>query len=396
MDVFPETLWVKKDNKNLETEKLEKALRIAVDEATFYLKFSDLEFDGEFRKPKCQTLKAEQFRKDYLKKQMGLIKIKARVNLPHKVAKQLNDVLRETLEEFIDSETDKIGHVFLVDKCFSHSRLKPRPNGLADIEFQSQISDFASSLVRVAAINGIDETVSLLETWKLGKPINMYLCTVLNGLSGSSFYSHDQGLQIVPLSLPLSELPRLPLMGDTEPIDYLGMSLLKVQISASPVLFKPKPDRKENIVHTSSKLTNFEFIYAALSLLANRYISPSFFWYEYSDASAFSQGIKQIWGIPGENRLKKISWKEIHRDYPKEELTLIPKDDSPPPNLDDKKLDKIINALYPNDKHLIPLSRWHRSMRTKARLEDRFIDLRIALEALYIRGIRQELKYRLY
>lgn len=80
--------------------------------------------------------------------------------------------------------------------------------------------------------------------------------------------------------------------------------------------------------------------------------------------------------------------------------TITPSDDEAPQSLDDGELRRIIDSLPLADTKLrIAVDRWRRSKFPGARLEDRFIDLRIALEALYLKDFAnehsQEMRFRL-
>ena len=80
--------------------------------------------------------------------------------------------------------------------------------------------------------------------------------------------------------------------------------------------------------------------------------------------------------------------------------TITPSDDAPPLCLDEEELLRIVEALRSADRKLrIAVGRWRRSKRPEARLEDSYIDLRIALEALYLKDFdderSQEMRFRL-
>ena len=330
----------------MELDNLKKALGEAVKKAKFYTESTGIAFGGNLRPTvRHDDLSSREFRQDYFERWDKRAKFFASVNVPEPTMTNLTCSLKESLREFILPGTDEIGHVFPVDGRFPR-RTHIHENGLVDKEFQTPISEFAPLLVRVAAVNGVNETVLLLDSWMKGESIKIQLCTVLNGLPLDSPLALDSDILIEPLPLKISELPRLPLLKDTRPFDYLGMSLLKVQITSSPVLFRPDP-KKESIVATKYKRDNIniETIFTALSLLSNKHVSPSFFWHEYPDASAFNLGIQNIW-TSGENRLKPISWKQVKHNFEKQELELTPMDDTPPPKLDVKRLGQIFRSSY--------------------------------------------------
>ena len=79
---------------------------------------------------------------------------------------------------------------------------------------------------------------------------------------------------------------------------------------------------------------------------------------------------------------------------------ITPKDDATPDSVDPRQVDATIEALQgANRKLKIAVDRWRRSMAEDAELEDRYIDLRIALEAIYLKDFAnehsQEMRFRL-
>ena len=81
-------------------------------------------------------------------------------------------------------------------------------------------------------------------------------------------------------------------------------------------------------------------------------------------------------------------------------ITITPSENAPPLCLDEEELLRLVEALRHADRKLrIAVGRWRRSKRSEARLEDSYIDLRIALEALYLKDFdderSQEMRFRL-
>ncbi len=75
-------------------------------------------------------------------------------------------------------------------------------------------------------------------------------------------------------------------------------------------------------------------------------------------------------------------------------------DDATADSVDPREVDSTIDALLgANRKLKIAVDRWRRSMAEDAKLEDRYIDLRIALEAIYLKDFinehSQEMRFRL-
>ena len=98
----------------------------------------------------------------------------------------------------------------------------------------------------------------------------------------------DIGLAISEISVQYrrTELPRLPNRNHFSGRDYLGLTVLSLAITASPALFRPKPDGTEAAVrsHTPTDI-DIDVVCDAFSLQANRHLSQSFLWTEYEDAA---------------------------------------------------------------------------------------------------------------
>ena len=190
----------------------------------------------------------------------------------------------------------------------------------------------------------------------------------------------------MPLALSTADLPRLPTRRDAAPRDYLGLSLLTVQLSAAPALFRPGPDARDGRVHASSgDGVNFDLLCGALSLQANDHVSAGSIWHEYPDAAPFCLATNETWGPVGDNRLRARDMARSSHDLSAGAVTITPSKDAPPLCLDEEELLRIVDALRRADRKLrIAVGRWRRFMRSWVRLEESYIDLRIALEALYL------------
>ena len=384
----------------MEVDTLTNALSAALDEAAFDLERTSTTSDGESGQTSRQRVSAERFRETYLHENDRSVKLYARANVPDAAMTRLVDALRRTLGQFIHPDTDRIGHAFPVDGS-DYGKTTLRADGLIDEESHSPLREFACALVRAAAVMGIKEAVGLLVGWKSGEPVDLRMCTVLSGLPLAAPLTPRRDIRIVPLSLSTAELPRLPARRDTAPRDYLGLSLLSVQLSASPALFRPVPDTDQGSVRSCSiDGVNFDLLSEALSLQANDHVSTGFVWHEYPDTAPFCLTTKVIWGPVGDNRLRRRDMKSESHNHQTGAITITPSDNAPPLRLDEEELLRIVEALRHADRKLrIAASRWRRSKRSEAGLEDSYIDLRIALEGLYLKDFNdersQEMRFRL-
>ncbi len=381
-------------------ETLRNALSTVVGEAAFDLECAEIAYDGRAGRPSSQSVSAADLRTIYHREKDRSVKLYANARAPDASMAMLADALRRALEQFVHPDTDKIGHAFPVDGS-DYSRETFRSDGLLDCESWSPVSKFAGALVRAAAIMGVEKALGLLAAWKSGKAVRLRMCAVLNGLPLNAPVSPHDDIRIVPLPLTTAELPRLPVRRDVALQDYLGLSLFTIHLSASPALFRPDPGAREGSVRCSAAAgVNLDLACEALSLHTGGHVSPSFAWHEYPDAAAFCLEESGTWGPCGDDRLRRRHWKELSHDLHTGVAAITPSEQEPPLCPDEEELRWITKALPGADKELrIALDRWHRSMHPGARLEDRYIDLRVALEALYLKEFdderSQEMRFRL-
>ena len=366
-----------------EMNDLNEALAAVLNEANF-----DIEY-GRTGRHVQRGLGAGQLRETCFRPEEQALHRRARVNAPEALMAQLVSKLRLTLEHVIDPETDKIGHAFPTETP-SDSRLTARPDGLYNIEFASLLPDFATAVVHASAIIGVEKTTELLEAWKRGEPVRIHMSTVLNNLFLTASLSPRDDVQVVPLALTTSQLPRVPTTGSIAAKHYLGLTLLKLEISASPALFRPNADERGTVESRSAEGINLDLLCEALSLQANRYVSRAHLWHDHQDAAAFRLAIPDSW-FQGGDRLERIHWTRESRDHRTGAVTVAPHDDVSLVGLEQDQLRDTLEALRLADKQLrIAVDRWRRSTRRYVRPEDAYIDLRIALESLYLKDFVNE------
>ena len=241
----------------------------------------------------------------------------------------------------------------------------------------------------------------LLTAWAGGTPVSYRVCTVLNGVTLSEPVETQEGIRLVPLPLTTNRLHRMPFTMGATPQDCLGLTLLTLQLSASPALFRPDSNAQEQAVRSlGADDTDFDLVCEGLSLQGNCHVSWSVLWNDYLDATPLCLGIRDSWG-GSSSGLQQLPHKG-RQDSPSGEVTIQPADYVNPQRLDGEKLSHTLKGLRAADKKLrIAVRRWRRSKDAEnlMSLVDQFIDLRIALELLFLRGSRngrdQEMSFRM-
>ena len=381
-------------------ERVIEALKPILAETRFdiqyreYARFSPA--DGS-RRGSLREATANQLREVYGQEIEGRnVQVSVRQQAPEELMLDLLAVLQDELELFIDPGTGRIGHTFPIEGG-SAVTMTGTGGGLYRFEHHSELRDFARALVQAAALMGVQSATGTMAAWCQGEPVEVRMATVLNGLLLSEIVAPRGDIELVPLGLSTAQLPSVLMFQGDDAVHYLGLTLLRLTLRASPAVFRPHTDGNEGTVRSrSANRVDLELVRDALSLVTNRYVALSRVWLEYPGAWGFRLSGPTF--TFGTDRPKPMQWKEMSSGAGPTVITL--KDDSTPDSVDPRQVDANIEALQgANRKLKIAVDRWRRSMAEDAELEDRYIDLRIALEAIYLKDFAnehsQEMRFRL-
>ena len=338
----------------------------------------------------------------------------AEPHIPDELLSQLNNYLRSLLKEYITSgyrrlgfaqaqEMDFIGHAFPIDERRSPISSTPLewrellycPNyfDLAYISRVSTVADFIKGVIKGAAVLGSERVTHLLSDWLEGKPVKYRTSAILNGPPIKASLKPFDGVHIEPLPLSSNRLDaRLPRYREKEAnavFDYLGRTLVSIDSEVKPALFRPetRPSAQDIQVKPIGGV-NIATVCQALSLESDGYVDAGFYWNDYQELDAFSLGVDETTWSMGNARVRRWSspviWRtELFTDI----ATLEFKRDRPMLELSETELIRTLSALKSlknSDNTRIAVSRWVKSKDSYEQLADRFIDLRIALECLYV------------
>ena len=295
--------------------------------------------------------------------------LRAQPKIPDRPLGDLTMVLRKHLENYVVD--DRIG------------------NGLAlivgGVTVVRPLADYAQDLVRAAAFLGPERVAHLVTGWARDQPLPYHTCMVLSGLSIDKPMFMDGGIRFSTLSKSSDTLANeLPFLVDFDLgiMNLAGATKVAIECQDSPVLFRPGPlpETQTTTYGSSSSFLYSEFC-EALSLAYNHRVSWVITWRDFGDLTIFGNGT-------GSGYTTGPDTSSDFRTYPGE------------PPMSQEQLDYAGSLLTkrrnnPNPALDIPLHRWMSSKRPSASLADRFIDLRIALESLYLKEGGPELSFRL-
>lgn len=242
------------------------------------------------------------------------------------------------------------------------------------------IPEYVRYLVRAAALLGAERVARLLAEWAMGEPLRYRTCMVLSGLSIDGPMSVDGGFRFTTLPRSSDTLANeLPFGVDFHLgiMNLAGATKVEIETRDSPVLFRPGALPE---IQTETFGSRDDFLYAdfceALGLACNRRVSWVISWRAFGDLAVFGSGVPSGHAAGpdaiGDATAPPTSQEQL--DHAGQILTTIRQDADLPLR--------------------VSMHRWMSSKRSTT-LADRFIDLRIALESLYLNESGPELGFRL-
>ena len=327
-----------------------------------------------------------------------------RTKTPDCLLVDISSQLRDLFGDFIDPDTDRFGHSF---PAFGHSTRSAtiRSNGATELQHESKVEDFASGLIKSAAIIGASRVAELIYGWVDGEPFHYRTCDVLYGISTDYILKSPKGLRLIPLPLSSDSLPHsFPKSSYREIGDCLGRSMLQLDCSIGPALFRI-PEQTGSVIEFdfSSPLNaqSLDTFYKSLSLVSGSYVNFIIGWNEYDAQNCLvgianhggaRYGSARRFGRVGQGFSKSLETGLVSVNSPRE----------PGTDLSLKQLEeaqRLVTSLetlrQANHRIWTAISRWIRALQPQAELTDQYIDMRIALEALYLDSSEGELGFRL-
>ena len=324
----------------------------------------------------------------------------ALATIPDDLLSDMSAHVRLLFRGYIESSTDRIGHAFPIrDGAFT--RVTQDAVDPVSIKAVSPVETFAKAIVRGAVVLGAERMMSLVSGWLQGEPVRYWAKAMLNG-GGilAEPLSPMAGVRIESLPLSTDQLVGyLPRTRSLSLDDYLGRVVLTMDHSAAPALFRP---REASSVRASRATgvpgSDMATVCQAISLACDTYTDTAFFWVDYGDLEAFGPTGESTWSLPHQHF--RSSRGSLSTNFDTGATTLRPVDGASLP-LDAEPLRTTVTDLadVKSEAVRVAVSRWMRSKDDKAELVDRFIDLRIALESLYLKDFAnetsQEMRFRL-
>lgn len=317
----------------------------------------------------------------------------ALVRMPDRARSTLHGVLKDVLGDYIDSSTDNIGHALPIGgDGWSGNRFEAEGHS-SHAEFSS-IKSFADALIRGAAVLGPDRMASVVAGWARGEPLTYRTCNVVP-IKVARALAPVSGVSIAPLPLSTVQLPgEIRALNTVPPSSYLGQTLVSVDTVARPALFRPTDDENPpgSVKASLPSRITFDLIREALALECSIHIDRGLFYAAFDDLAALVKGLS-TYGTLGHLTVGEGT---KTTNFETGECTLRVPDDATleVSNTQVERLMKALRDAKPPTR--VAVSRWVSAMNAGRTITDRFIDLRIALESLFLPPPPdQELKFRL-
>ena len=302
----------------------------------------------------------------------GLYSGLATAEIPIPEMERIVPIFRILLDKFIDCETDRIG------------------NGLINLAGgipEPTLSEYVKILIRAAAVLGGERTADLLIGWIRGEPVRYREISILNGITVNQPLNLQEGIKIYRLPLSSNELKsHLPALSLSIHglHTMLGCVALSIESEACPALYHPTSDdtepKKLNHVRVQGQIKklSIDSLCEAMSLACNGCVQWRISWLDLGDVREFLSGFGG-----------GISWTDVPHFTDATNFTQS--------HFECAK--KIHNSRSTNE-HSNPsldtsIRRWIKSKASTSSFEDQLIDLRIAIESLYLNTNGGELRFRL-
>ena len=236
------------------------------------------------------------------------------------------------------------------------------------------IKEFARSLVRASAILGSDRVMKILFGWIEGEPIPYTTNVFLKGPSLDQTIAVEEGIRVAQLPMsPKRAASHLPaFLLDTHGINiFSGGIVLSISCEVVPPLYRPISESMEdstNLQHTwaGGKIPGLtvDTFCEALSLACDSCVQWTCIWWDIGELWAFDDGAVSLSSVSASRLWDDVVLRKKHLDAARIIHNRRHALDAPPLN--------------------IAISRWVKSKQPDADFPDKCIELRIALEALFL------------
>lgn len=307
----------------------------------------------------------------------------AKAVVPEPLHAVLVERLGAELQAYIEPDTQRIG-----------TGLVGLTGGALN-DAEPTVAEFARTLIRAASTLGSARAVEILRGWIEGEPYRFRMKVLLTGARCEEPLSMEEGVQVTPLpagGYAADLVPYLPYSlasSGANLLDFMGRAVLSIDGAAEPALYRPtlahddRPDWNLRQIWAGGRIPSLmtvawrERLSEALSLACDHCVRWTHIWRDVGDVQAFNRSDAGYEFRDVSGRGEAVCVRQEHLEAARE-------------------LDVQRHARAQGRKALdMAIGRWINSKRPNVALPDRFIDLRIALEAMFVGDSRTEMRFRL-
>ena len=248
------------------------------------------------------------------------------------------------------------------------------------------VKDIALLLIRSGASLGTERALCVFRGWLEKQSLHYRIVGLLNGVTVEETLVLAGGIEIRKARDVSQANPGLVRLRRSIDDWRVGKVEISVDVKAEPAFFRYDNELEygeKGVTHSWAggilRLSLLHDFCDALSLSCNHCIRPSDVWMDMGDIVAFGGG---SFSLP---------WRAFQM-----------METSPSTPLSQKRLDKAWKILVMRSNVQGPISsldvsinRWIKSKQGESSLTDKFIELRVALEALFLDNAQHELRFRL-
>ena len=307
----------------------------------------------------------------------------ARPLLAAAVRSDLADTLRSIVQPHLDSDT--IAAALPMPYSLESSTTATEDRFFKHLNVSS-FDHFLVWVLRCAVLLGAERAAQLIEGWATGEPFRYRINAVVS-LTIDRKLSPTPGFELLPLPLATDELPAfLPTSPDTE-TRFIGKTLLVAEATVQPAIFRPGKTLAKDLTSRLVCGCDISTIPHILSLFAGTHVVLGPQWDDYGEVGLLVGG-RDVLGSADQLPLPSGAY-EVRRS-----VTTLHSIDHEISKLDETEVAVALSRVSAtNPRFHTGLSRWCSSQRQATDLAARFIDLRIALEALFL-DYRPQQEYR--
>ena len=308
----------------------------------------------------------------------------AKLVVPNPLLAELVESLELELQAYIEPESRRIG-----------TGLVALMGGMLD-SAEPKVDDFARSLIKAAALLGPPRAVQILRGWIAGEPYHYRMKVLLSGIQCDQPLALEEGIRLEQLpkgGYPADLAPYLPplslLERHTNVYDLFGRVVLSIDGTASPALYRPscahesEPDWNLRQVWAGGKIPCLTTegwegrLAEVLTLACDHHVDWTHCWRDVGDLEAFNRGSGPFFRVPIRRSGEPFTIEQKHLEHARD--------------LDAQRHARKQTGRSPER----AIKRWVASKRPSGTLDERFADLRIAFESLYVPDSRGETRFRL-